>query len=605
MVFAHRPATAFTALAATCAMVLSLASCASNADTHTNDGQTTITMSSTGAVALFMPSDGITLSQQTPLNKWAKLTPDLTASLADAGFKKDNITHTTSDSLDKQSRAIQDYVVSHLSDKGKTNDAGIVIEPENMTLLVAPVVEADASTRQYGDYVSQELRTTQDEAGDDSDTSANGSSTGSSSNSASGSTDSKDSADSKDSSGSTAKSDSAGSSESSSDASSDSSSDATDSADAADDTQAEAADRLVSSLKLAKESGMHVVLLGNSIEGYKPDAFVKFTDAQTIGKLQAEKIVSKLQLAKASKDNPKQIEVLLPYAPVKDGTSSDTADSASDDASGTASDTDESAFAQEAFRGIWQVLGAYYEKGVAESPSGTLNAKTTENDWQAVAYDASKEGSSAKVLAARLESSTDSPTRVDAVIALNDYVASEVVSELKDLGYTGSAADINPQITISGIVGNIAGKKDLARQAVPDPIKSPENDTADQDAADEGSTKDEHDASSDKTDKARDSQWPLVTGYGAYISNIPSVVNGKQWMTGITNRKAIASDIADACVRLNTGKALSGMSSVRNGEVGGVAKVPVISEPPLAVSASNLKAALIDPGYITLADAGL
>ena len=586
-------------------MVLSLASCASNADTHTNDGQTTITMSSTGAVALFMPSDGITLSQQTPLNKWAKLTPDLTASLADAGFKKDNITHTTSDSLDKQSRAIQDYVVSHLSDKGKTNDAGIVIEPENMTLLVAPVVEADASTRQYGDYVSQELRTTQDEAGDDSDTSANGSSTGSSSNSASGSTDSKDSADSKDSSGSTAKSDSAGSSESSSDASSDSSSDATDSADAADDTQAEAADRLVSSLKLAKESGMHVVLLGNSIEGYKPDAFVKFTDAQTIGKLQAEKIVSKLQLAKASKDNPKQIEVLLPYAPVKDGTSSDTADSASDDASGTASDTDESAFAQEAFRGIWQVLGAYYEKGVAESPSGTLDANTTEDDWRAVAYDASKEGSSAKVLATRLKSGTDSPTRVDAVIALNDYVASEVVSELKDLGYTGSAADINPQITISGIVGNIAGKKDLARQAVPDPIKSPENDTADQDAADDGAAKDEHDASSDKTDKARDSQWPLVTGYGAYISNIPSVVNGKQWMTGIANRKAIASDIADACVRLNTGKALSGMSSVRNGEVGGVAKVPIISEPPLAVSASNLKAALIDPGYITLADAGL
>lgn len=583
-------------------MVLSLASCASNADTHTNDGQTTITMSSTGAVALFTPSDGITLSQQTPLNKWAKLTPDLTASLTDAGFKKDNITHTTSDSLDKQSRAIQDYVVSHLSEKGKTNDAGIVIEPENMTLLVAPVVEADASTRQYGDYVSQELRTTQDEAGDDADTSANGSSNsssaGSSNGSTSGSSDSKDSADAKDSSGSTARSDdSDGSSESSDDASSDSSSDATDSADTADDTQAEAADRLVSSLKLAKESGMHVVLLGNSIEGYKPDAFVKFTDAQTIGKLQAEKVVSKLQLAKASKDNPKRIEVLLPYTPVKDGTS--------DDASGAVADTDESAFAQEAFRGIWQVLGAYYEKGVAESPSATLDANTTEDDWRAVAYDASKEGSSAKVLATRLKSGTDFPTRVDAVIALNDYVASEVVSELKDLGYTGSAADINPQITISGIVGNIAGKKDLARQAVPDPIKSPENDTADQDAADDGAAKDEHDTSSDKTDKARDSQWPLVTGYGAYISNIPSVVNGKQWMTGIANRKAIASDIADACVRLNTGKALSGMSSVRNGEVGGVAKVPVIGEPPLAVSASNLKAVLIDPGYITLADAGL
>ena len=51
---------------------------------------------------------------------------------------------------------------------------------------------------------------------------------------------------------------------------------------------------------------------------YKPDAFVKFSDAQTIGKLQAEKMVSKLKLDKASKDNPKYIEVLLPYTAVED-----------------------------------------------------------------------------------------------------------------------------------------------------------------------------------------------------------------------------------------------------------------------------------------------
>ena len=82
-----------------------------------------------------------------------------------------------------------------------------------------------------------------------------------------------------------------------------------------------------------------MVLLGNSIEGYKPDAFVKFSDAQTIGKLQAEKMVSKLKLDKASKDNPKYIEVLLPYTAV--------------DEKGNAND---STFAQEAFRGIWQVF---------------------------------------------------------------------------------------------------------------------------------------------------------------------------------------------------------------------------------------------------------
>ena len=46
------------------------------------------------------------------------------------------------------------------------------------------------------------------------------------------------------------------------------------------------------------------------------------------------------------------------------------------------------------------------------------------------------------------------------------------------------------------------------------------------------------------------------------------------------------------------------MPSIRNSEVGGVKKILTISELLLAVSAST-KSALIDPGYISLADAGL
>ena len=172
-----------------------------------------------------------------------------------------------------------------------------------------------------------------------------------------------------------------------------------------------------------------------------------------------------------------------------------------------------------------------------------------------MAYDAAKEGSTAKVLDKRL-AKTDGQstlTRIDGIITMNDYIASEVVKELDDLGYTGSAADINPQITISGIVGNITGKKDLSRDAVPDPIKSPENDNA----------------------------------------------------NGMEDRQTIATDIAQACAKLNKDEALNSMPSIRNSEVGGVKKIPTISEPLLAVSASNLKSALIDPGYISLADAGL
>lgn len=141
---------------------------------------------------------------------------------------------------------------------------------------MAPVVEADASTRQYGDYVSQELSTADTAEGSDS-------------------TDSSDSSNSSDS------SDSSTGSDSTDDSSSDASKTVGDSKNAA---QAEAVDRLVSSLKLAKESGMHVVLMGNSIKGYKPDAFVKFSDAQAIGKLQAEKSYPSLNSARPAKTIP-------------------------------------------------------------------------------------------------------------------------------------------------------------------------------------------------------------------------------------------------------------------------------------------------------------
>ena len=76
MVFARRSTTLLAAIIASCAMVLSLTACTSDNKTVV-DGQTTVTSNSAGGVAVFTPSDGITLNQQTPLNKWAKLVPDL------------------------------------------------------------------------------------------------------------------------------------------------------------------------------------------------------------------------------------------------------------------------------------------------------------------------------------------------------------------------------------------------------------------------------------------------------------------------------------------------------------------------------------------------
>ena len=124
---------------------------------------------------------------------------------------------------------------------------------------------------------------------------------------------------------------------------------------------------------------------------------------------------------------------------------------------------------------------------------------------------------------------------------------------------------------------NIAGKHDLKKKAVPDPVKAPESDDDDESTDDSG--KDEY------IDK-KNAQWPIVTGYGAYASSMPSIVNGQQWMTALENRKAFAQDIAEVCVRFNAARKISGLRFVDTTTVGGQ-KTPTIQEDTLAVSAYN------------------
>ncbi|RSX53281.1 xylose ABC transporter [Bifidobacterium goeldii] len=541
---------------------VTLAGCASNTPKPDATDNDDTTPTSLGTIAIFTPSDGITLSQHTPLNKWAKLVPDIEKALKAQGYDAKHISAATSDNLDEQSRDIQDFVVDHAvaassqssqssqsSDSEKksaassstSSDASDETPKQPVTLLVAPITSPDKSTRQYGDYVSNSTSTTT-------------------------SSTSSDSAD-----------DSAGSSESASSDANNAASDATaDTSASADAADAAATARLVSALELAHDSGMHVILMANSIDGFTPDAFVEFSTAKRIGQIQARNLAEKLQLSKTSKDNPKSIEVLLPY------------DAQDDDGN----DLDP-AFAREVFAGVWDVLGPYFQSGQAISPSGLLNAKTTAADWFNVAFEIDKDSQIKDELSARLRMSKDSDTRtrIDGIIAMNDYVASGVVEALSDLGYTGSAADVNPSISISGIVGNITGKHDLAKKKVPDPIKSSDSDS--------DSSTDESAADADK-----DSQWPIVTGYGAYVDEIPEIVNGHQWMTAIENRQTIAEHIAQACTALSQGKALTKLDFIQHVDVNG-SQVPAIRDELLAVSASNLKSALIDPGYISLADAGL
>ena len=331
---------------------------------------------------------------------------------------------------------------------------------------------------------------------------------------------------------------------------------------------------------------MHIVLVSNTIDGFTPDVFVQCSTPEQIGELQANMLVSKLDLDKVSKGNPKAVEVLLPYTPADDAKGDDDAEA-------------DDAFAQEAFKGVWKILKPYYEQGKVYSPSGTLSKETTSEDWKHVAFDLNDKDGAANTIEDRIPAATKDGdtvlTRIDGIITMNDAVASSVVDKLDDMGYTGSSADVNPSITIPSIVGNIAGHKDLLRKSVPDPAKSPANDTQSQ-----------HDSSStdSSAEDSHNSRWPVITGYGSYADTIPQVVNGKQWMTGLENRVQLSLDIAKTCVRLNRGKNLSGLSFITEQTIG-EAKVPTIHEELSAVSASNLKAALIDPGYISMAEAGL
>ncbi|MCI1211959.1 hypothetical protein [Bifidobacterium tibiigranuli] len=541
---ARRCASRLTAFLVAAGMLITLGACSSSGSTVT---KTPPASSPLGSVAVFLPSDGLTISQHTPLNKWTKFTPTLTKSLENRGFSRGSINVTTSDSFDKQSRSIQDYVVNTLAitdNKAKTkapasggssSSGATQHAASNATLIVAPVVQLGDADTQYGDYASHSV--TWDAAG--------GKSGGDDSTGTSGKSSADDSA----------------------------------------ATLRQAGDRLVSALKLARESGVHVIVLSNPIQGFTPDVFVQMSTAEQIGSLQAKLLASKLQLDKVSRDNPKSIEVLLPRAAAQDGAdNADSADSAAKDGS-------QDDFAAEAFVGIWKVLGPYVAAGKVVSPSGSFNAKTTQKDWQASAFDASKPQQVKDELARRLgmEQKKTPHTRIDGIIAMNDFVASSAIDELDSLQYTGSAADVNPAITISGVLDNIAGKKDLLRGSVPDPAKQP--------AANDTTTTPEN------TEK-NNSRWPIVTGYGAYIDTIPQVVNGRLWMTGLEDRQLMAANIAQACEQLDRSQDIGKLPFIALANVNG-AQVPTIQGQPLAVSASNLKKTLIDPGYITLAEAGL
>ncbi|MBB2954777.1 hypothetical protein FHX77_000157 [Bifidobacterium commune] len=470
-------------------------------------------------VVIFTPSDGISITAHTPLNKWAKFTPLITKALTDKGFPSKSIRVKTDASLDKQREDIENYVTDQLLTASTETK-------KHTVLIVAPVTPEHSGNEQYGDYVSSP-----------SDL-ANSSSE-------------KKTAD-------------------------DSTTDAQNDDERKEEKSKAAADAkaMVKALKKAQQAGAHTGLLANSLDDFTPDFFVSMSTAEQIGTLQAHQLVSKLALEKVTADHPKSIEILIPFS--EDGTGSDSS----------------RIFASEAFKGIWDTLGPYFKDGRAVSASNTLGKQSSEKDWKKVSFNASKTSDVREAINTRLTggSKDAQPHHVDGIIAMNDFVSSGVVEELTSLKYSGSAADVNPEIDVSGIVSSLTSKRNLNRQAVPKPKDSKQNSNDADDVP--------------KVNDSNNMSWPIVTGYGSYLDMIPYVVNGKQWMTGMENIQKLSTDIADAAGTLVAEKPLTDCPSISSMPINGTT-TNVIHEEAMAISAGNLKKTLIEPGYISLADAEL
>lgn len=334
-------------------------------------------------------------------------------------------------------------------------------------------------------------------------------------------------------------------------------------ADNSDDDNTDIPDTLVEQLRKAQKAGITVVLMGQKIPNFAENYYVSFSTAQSVARIQTENLVKKLQLNKATAQNPQAIEMLLPMNVGKE-------------------------FNEQAFAASWKILKPYFVTGVAYSPSGLLDAHTTAQDWRNVAVSDDSESSISDALQARLSSSQNTNAHIDGIIAFNDYAAHHVIRALKNMGYTGSSATINPDITLESIVKTLAGDADVNKQRVPMPT-SPEDEETDTTGSDKSSAT-----------KKTSLTWPIITSFGVYINDIPHIITGKLWTSSMEDRADISESVALLCAQIAQGRTGARLErSIPN------VRSTTLTTALFAVSADNLKKTLIDTSYITPADAGL
>lgn len=593
--------------------VVAVAACSAPASTTSPSASSSSAQAnvSSGRVAVFFPSDGFTLSQSTPQNTWKQLAADTKSQLESAGFDDSDITVHSAGSTSDQATQVLDFLTdlgieeygagatessesptpsdsSTSSDASSSpSDTSSTATAKASTIIIALATGQTADSKLYSDYVISD-NTTSDGNSAGASSATDPSDSGSSADSSSSGSSSAATDESQSSAGSTASETSKA--PAASGASSSSSS--TDSADA------NAVYSLAHMLGAAQEAGVTVINLGSPIEGFTANVQGELSSPWLIGRLQALGIVNKLHLASTVENQPQAVEVLIPY-------------------------NDES-FAQQAFEGVWEILGPFFRSGRVYSPSGRLGANSTADSWKSVAYAATSDDDTQKELESRLDASgrAVSHMEIDAVLCLNDSAASGAIAALKSMGYTGTSATINPDVSISGLVDNLRGSKDITKQQVPAPSHTPsEASTDSSETTDSAQLAEEQNTLRDTRDST---SWPLITGYGTYKSQLGSIVSGEQWFTGLEDRQGYAQDLARIASGIGQGTSLHDLTSQVNslseddssassassdsssaGASSAPAQTFVLQRTLLAITADNIKSSLIDRGYVSAADAGL
>lgn len=364
-----------------------------------------------------------------------------------------------------------------------------------------------------------------------------------------------------------------------------------------------------SSLATLKKNHVAVVAIGTMIGTTPPDLLIRTPNPYEIGEKEASHLVDKIQLQKSTDSTPQGVLLLLPSSdrlvPQLRGTNAGQ------------SQTRLPVATHEYLRGALHVLKPYFTNGSAYNAFDISLTEANDPEWTHLLVSPDSPDADTTVqqifdtcrkqilsishtgnsgggpldqnhLLGRLSHivlGTGDTIPLSGIVAGNDSVADLTVSELKSRGYAGSASDINPEVTLGGILTTIGRSPDLSKKKVPSPTIS-------------------GDASSSVSAR----MWPVVIGFGARGKNASYVTTGQQWATGIVDEKKLATIVTRVIANVAHHDTLFKDIKTHAEKMTYTSKprsIRVVQTPLLFADDTNLKLLLVDGGYISAADAGI